>query len=338
MQKKSPLDSLMLSFSCPVLWDSMEGDERERLCRQCNKKVYNISQMSKSEAEELLQSNKRGEKKCVKFYQRKDGTITTDECPKFLRPVRDHCRSVIHAVSLSIAFIISIVGGTTLLKLNRASQEAVTSSYYYPFDPRYGMSGMIGESDLVMLYFTRLAECIHVLTIDSVATFSLNELYFKRTFEIEIFEKLKDVFWNRKQFVMAFKCDELVVAIKLEDPRYAPNSLDLICDLDNRRQDRISEILNAASKMDFSLKDGAIMQELRDCLAIANCEPPTKAFEYPLGNRYTYMEGTKTISVALDENNRFLFGHILSIAPAFSASDIAFKNKMMLVFPPLTNQ
>ncbi len=335
MQKKSPLDSLMLSFSCPVLWDSMEGDERERLCRQCDKKVYNISQMSKKEAEELLQSSGEGAKKCVKFYQRKDGTITTDECPQFLRPVRDHCRRAFHAVSLAIALLISIVSGTTLFKLNRPSPEVDTSPYYYPVDPRYGMAGTIGESDLVMLYFTRLAECIHVLTIDSIGTFSLNELYFKRTFEMEIFEKLKDAFCRKKQFVMAFKCDELVVAIKLEDPRYAPNKYELLAQLESRRQLRIREILNTASNMDFSLKDGAILHKLRDCLAIANCEPPTKAFEWVSGDLYTYKEGTKTVPIAFDKSNRHLFGHILSLAPAASDLDVAFKTKMMDVFPPV---
>lgn len=333
MESRSPLDSLMLSFSCPVLWDSMEGDERERLCRQCDKKVYNISQMSKKEAEELLQSSVEGAKKCVKFYQRKDGTITTDECPQFLRPVRDQYRKAVYAVSCMSAFIISVFGGATFFKLGKVP-EAPASFSYYPVDPRYGASGMIGESDLVELYFGRLSEFIRVLSLDVVGNLSLNELYLKRTFEIEIFEKLKDIFWNNEQFVMAFKCDELLVAIKLEDPRYAQNKYELLYALESRRQDRISEMLNSADFMDFSQPDGAILNVLKDCLEIANCEPPTRAFECVSGNRYSYKDGVKNISVTFDQHNRFLFGHILRLAPAVTSADIDFKNKMMHVFPP----
>lgn len=57
----------------------MKGDDRQRFCGQCEKSVYNVSAMSRAEAEALLQGP--GELPCVRFYQRTDGTILTADCP-----------------------------------------------------------------------------------------------------------------------------------------------------------------------------------------------------------------------------------------------------------------
>jgi len=85
----------------------MDGDERERLCRQCSKKVYNISDLSKKDAERLLRVNE-GRKMCYTFFVRQDGTIKTDNCPAILRPVREKFRSLQKACSIAMAFLFSI--------------------------------------------------------------------------------------------------------------------------------------------------------------------------------------------------------------------------------------
>jgi hypothetical protein len=87
MPEKNPLDSLILAYPCPIQWDSMDGDERERFCEKCSMKVFNISDLPKSEAETFLRENSKSENLCVKFYLRKDGTIKTNNCPKILRPI-----------------------------------------------------------------------------------------------------------------------------------------------------------------------------------------------------------------------------------------------------------
>ncbi|MCW5823432.1 MAG: hypothetical protein KIT34_11565 [Cyanobacteria bacterium TGS_CYA1] len=110
MESESPLDNLVLSFPCPVSWESMDGNERERLCRQCSKKVYNISDLSKKDAEKLLKVND-GKKMCYTFFVRQDGTIKTDNCPSILRPVREKFRSLQKACSIAMAFLFSISAG-----------------------------------------------------------------------------------------------------------------------------------------------------------------------------------------------------------------------------------
>lgn len=64
---------------CRARWGDMTGDNRVRFCAQCNKHVYNLSEMSAEAAEELIRS-KEG-KLCVRFYRRRDGTMLTANCP-----------------------------------------------------------------------------------------------------------------------------------------------------------------------------------------------------------------------------------------------------------------
>ena len=70
----------------------MEGDELKRNCSECQKSVYNISQLSTKEAEAFLREN--GISKCVTYYRRKDGTILTDDCPVGLRKLRNSARKM----------------------------------------------------------------------------------------------------------------------------------------------------------------------------------------------------------------------------------------------------
>jgi hypothetical protein len=56
----------------------MSGDDRVRLCGECDKHVYDLSEMTTAEAEDLLAAH--GEELCVRFYQRDDGTVMTSDC------------------------------------------------------------------------------------------------------------------------------------------------------------------------------------------------------------------------------------------------------------------
>lgn len=82
----SILDQVKIASPCTVDWDKMTGDERVRFCGQCSKNVFNLSQMSKKDAEDLIYQSEG--KVCVRFYQRHDGTILTDDCPVGLKTVR----------------------------------------------------------------------------------------------------------------------------------------------------------------------------------------------------------------------------------------------------------
>jgi hypothetical protein len=72
------LNNFRIASPCQSSWDSMEGTNQKRFCRECSKHVYNISAMTQADAEKLLSS---GERVCGRFYRRLDGTILTEDCP-----------------------------------------------------------------------------------------------------------------------------------------------------------------------------------------------------------------------------------------------------------------
>ncbi len=74
------LDQVRVASPCNASWDEMLGDERVRFCMSCEKNVYNLSAMAREDAERLLQE-RIGKDLCVRFYQRADGTILTEDCP-----------------------------------------------------------------------------------------------------------------------------------------------------------------------------------------------------------------------------------------------------------------
>jgi hypothetical protein len=67
-----------------------------RLCAGCDRQVFNLSEMTRDEAEALLAT--RGIKPCVRFYRRADGTVKTTDCAPGAR--RSHRLTVITASTL----------------------------------------------------------------------------------------------------------------------------------------------------------------------------------------------------------------------------------------------
>lgn len=70
----------ILSFACPIRWDALEGDEREKFCGKCGHRVTNLSAMSTAEREALL-ARASEERVCVSFYRRLSGEYVTPEAP-----------------------------------------------------------------------------------------------------------------------------------------------------------------------------------------------------------------------------------------------------------------
>jgi hypothetical protein len=72
------LDGLRVASPCPEQWEDMIGDERARFCGRCAKEVYDISAMSRAEAERFLRE--QSGPVCVTFRRRKDGKVMTSDC------------------------------------------------------------------------------------------------------------------------------------------------------------------------------------------------------------------------------------------------------------------
>ena len=105
-QRTSPLDHVTVAAPCSVDWDSMIGDERVRFCGQCSLNVYNLSAMTKEDAERLV-TQAEG-RLCIRYYRRADGTILTRNCPVGLRALK---RRLSRIASASISAVLSFFAG-----------------------------------------------------------------------------------------------------------------------------------------------------------------------------------------------------------------------------------
>jgi hypothetical protein len=72
------LDNLRIASPCTENWESMPGDARVRHCGSCSQNVYNLSEMTRDEAEALLRETAGN--LCARYYRRHDGTVMTADC------------------------------------------------------------------------------------------------------------------------------------------------------------------------------------------------------------------------------------------------------------------
>jgi hypothetical protein len=77
------LNVIRVDKPCPASWEKMRGDERVRFCEECSLHVYNLSAMTRDAAEALMASGEG--RLCVRYFQRADGTVITQDCGGGLR-------------------------------------------------------------------------------------------------------------------------------------------------------------------------------------------------------------------------------------------------------------
>jgi hypothetical protein len=73
------LNNIKIASPCSADWNAMVGDDRKRFCGDCKLNVYNLSDMSKVDAENFLLASEG--RVCVRFFKRADGTVLTQDCP-----------------------------------------------------------------------------------------------------------------------------------------------------------------------------------------------------------------------------------------------------------------
>jgi hypothetical protein len=88
----------------------MSGDDRARHCQECNLNVYNLSEMTRADAERLIAS--REGRLCVRFYRRVDGTIITRDCPKGLRALAERVSRIAGVVLSAMMTAVSAFSQT----------------------------------------------------------------------------------------------------------------------------------------------------------------------------------------------------------------------------------
>jgi hypothetical protein len=118
---RSYLDTLRLANPCPASWEAMAGDDRVRFCPDCRLHVYNLSAMSRAEAEAFLRQ--REGRVCLRFFRRADGTVLTQDCPVGLRAARRRLGLVVGAAAAALLACLALLAG--FFGETRHRQEAV---------------------------------------------------------------------------------------------------------------------------------------------------------------------------------------------------------------------
>jgi hypothetical protein len=116
------LGKIRIASPCTASWDDMRGDDRVRFCQHCRLNVYNLSAMTRQEAEALIRE-KEG-RLCIRFYARRDGTVLTDNCPVGLRAVRRALLAQASYITSAYAAVCSLA-----LLLTSAGRQTVRNTW-----------------------------------------------------------------------------------------------------------------------------------------------------------------------------------------------------------------
>ncbi len=115
------LENIRIAAPCHVKWEDMQGNDRVRHCSQCSLNVFNLSDMTRAEAESLIQTATG--RLCIGFYQRPDGTILTRDCPVGLAAVRaNFTRITLRFGAVAASLMAAIVLGRSRGDWNRSSE------------------------------------------------------------------------------------------------------------------------------------------------------------------------------------------------------------------------
>lgn len=136
----SPLNDIRIASPCQANWDEMYGDNRKRFCGDCKLNVYNLSGMSRDDAESLI-TNAEG-RVCVRYFQRADGTVITADCPVGWAKVKQRTRVYATAVG---SMLIALFSGVLFVSLF-SSKKVSIGKLLVPFatpTPKYPVMGAI---------------------------------------------------------------------------------------------------------------------------------------------------------------------------------------------------
>jgi len=119
------LNHVRVAAPCKADWDQMIGTDRVRFCGQCSLNVYNLSALTRDQAESLIAANEG--RLCVRFFRRSDGSIITQDCPVGLRAVRARVSYWMKAMAATVLTFLTAIGFQSVL------------STFHPLEPRWTM-------------------------------------------------------------------------------------------------------------------------------------------------------------------------------------------------------
>src|SRR5262245_5574283 len=121
--KKRMLDRLKIVSPCPTDWDQMSGDEKKRFCSDCDKFVYDFSQMTRRQVEDLVSIHQG--RMCARLTRRPDGSLLPLEPPP-MRPIDNRRASPV--VNATLAAILGISAPANAPYVNIPAAQLIVRS------------------------------------------------------------------------------------------------------------------------------------------------------------------------------------------------------------------
>ena len=146
------LEGIRIAAPCTQDWDAMDGNGRVRHCGQCDKQVFNLSGMTRADAEVLVRE--RAGTMCVRLYQREDGTVLTSDCPVGVRR-RLTARALMSVATTALLGGLALLGLGVKKRADPATKGHTTSAAYADHDRPESMTT---AGLLALQNDTRLAE------------------------------------------------------------------------------------------------------------------------------------------------------------------------------------
>ena len=110
----------------------MKGDAHVRVCRVCHCKVFNVAEISSEDVRQLIRKNSEGDRIEARIFQRRDGTVLTNDCPRGRSHGWGYARKLLPSVrTVAIAFVallVVAVGTITIFGDNIRRLFATSSS------------------------------------------------------------------------------------------------------------------------------------------------------------------------------------------------------------------
>ncbi len=142
MNTTQRIEDVRIAAPCPMSWNDMEGDDHVRVCRQCDKKVYDFTTLSPAEVLDLLDVHEGN--LCAHMYGRPDGTMIVDNCPVGLAAVRRRARRLMGGLAAVVVLLITSVAALGLRRASRLERAQPFRAIIEKFDPpRLRLAGSI---------------------------------------------------------------------------------------------------------------------------------------------------------------------------------------------------
>ena len=138
------LDNIRIASPCSADWNEMFGDDRKRFCSECKLNVYNLSNMTRDEAEDMILTSEG--RVCVTFFRRPDGTVLVRDCPVGLHAFRKKLAGKVTAVcSIVSTFVLGMAVVRYFAPINYLVPRITIPARPAPKPPKISFGGGISN-------------------------------------------------------------------------------------------------------------------------------------------------------------------------------------------------